>query len=83
MHASRLSVSRIPTGSMLGNVHQSIVRNVISIMANNGVIYPYNFLNMKRVSVQISTTYSTLFSTNIPIGKLGKLEYRDSYKMAC
>lgn len=43
-------------------------------MANNGVIYPYNFLDMKRVSVQISTIYSTLFPTNIPIGKLGKLE---------
>lgn len=83
MHTSRLSVSRIPTGSMLGDVHQSIVRNVISIMANYGVIYPYNVLNMKRVSAQISTIHSTLFPTNIPIRKLGKLEYRDSYKMAC
>lgn len=63
---------------MLGDIHQSIVRNIVSIMANNGVIYPYNFLNMKRVSEQISTIYTTLFPRSIPIGKLGKMEYRDS-----
>lgn len=80
MHTARVSVSRFPPGSMLGDVRHSIFRNIISIMVNNGVIYLYNFLNMKRVSVQISTIYSTLFSTNI--GKLGKLEYRDLYKMA-
>lgn len=74
MHTLRVSVSRFPPGSMLGEVHHSIVRNVISIMANNGVIYPYNFLNTKQVSVQISAIHSTLFPTNIPIGKLGKLE---------
>lgn len=59
---------------MLGDVHQSIVRNIIAIMANNGVIYPYNFLDMKLVSVQISAIHSALFPMNIPIGKLGKLE---------